>query len=116
MTKTAAARQNFSVFAYEDWPLRFTITDEAGDPKDLTGCSSVWVLKESAEGTELLRKSGTPEDQGIYPGVLLLTVTKTETAALHGALYYELQITDVLGKTRKAACGRVVVQPTGIRQ
>jgi len=112
-----AIRQDLQVFAYEDWPLLFTISDSTGAVLDITGASAVWVLKHSPEAaTELLRQVGVvAANQLTHKGEVSVLVAKEDNATLDGVLYYELQLTDINDLTRKTTYGSIVVKPTAIR-
>lgn len=115
-TNIGAIRQDLTLSAYEDWPLRFTVEDADAAVVDITGATATWVLKYSASGVLILRKT---VGNGIAltaptSGQLTVSVSETETQHLQPAAYYhELHVT--LGSiTRKAAFGSIVVRATGI--
>jgi len=112
-------QENLTLFAYEDWPLVFSIVDESGAVKNLTSATAVWVLKRGGpRGAELLRKTTAALGgitNGGAAGTLAVDVTEVETQDFRaGAYYHELNIT-LSGVTRKASYGSVTVQATGIR-
>jgi hypothetical protein len=112
-----AIRQDLELFAYEDWPLLFTIVNSVGTVLDITGASAVWVLKPSPESTtELLRQAGVvATDQVGHKGEVSVLVAKEDNVGFDGILYYELQLTDINELTRKTTYGSITIKPTGIR-
>jgi hypothetical protein len=94
------------------------VVNDAGEPKDLASASAIWVLKRFVEGVaELLRKVPVIDPNQVeYTGRVALSVPASDTFTLaSGRYYYELQITDAAGKTRKVAYGNVLLYPTAIR-
>lgn len=111
-----AVLTDITVFAYEDWPLQFTIKDEDGVTKNLTGATATWVLKRGPGGAEILRKTTVAGiTNGGAAGTLTVDVTETDTQALGAGLYYHEMLITLGGVTRKSAYGAVVVRATGIR-
>ena len=117
MTSTAV-KQDFAVMAYEDWPLTFTVTTEAGTGKDLTDGSATLVIKsgDAETGTEILRMDGTIySDQTGSPGRIDVMIPASDTQLWRGTLHYELRVADASGLTRAVTYGTITVLPTVIR-
>lgn len=108
---------DLTVSAYEDWKFDYSIVDEDGAVKPLTGASAIWVLMGEPDGPELLRKTtgaGIAVTDAEH-GTLAVTVAKADNQSLLPRVYYhELQIT-LAGVSKKVSVGALTVRPTGIR-
>lgn len=92
--------------AGDDLELTITATLDNGETLDLTGCNILFHIRKFVDsGTAAVTKS-TGGGGGIditFPtrGVLKVVLTNTDTAALEGKYFYELKITDALGKIKR---------------
>ena len=102
--------QNFSMFSGDDKLLRVTITDaNNGDlPFNLTGTTStIWKAGRTSSSAVKVTKtlgSGITITDAVN-GILEITLTPADTAALQGDYYHELQIVDASGKKRTVLAG-----------
>lgn len=112
MTATA---QNLTMYQGDTKSLVFTVTDDAGAPKNITGATVRWVLQRwVTDSTPILDKGvGT----GIalttpLSGVLTVTLTPADTLALQGDFWHELEITDTSTNVSTVSTGQITILPS----
>ena len=108
------AQQDLWLYAYEDWPLQFTIYQDQNrtQVKDLTDGAVTLVIRNSI--CEVVRMDAAAEDLG-STGVVSFLISKESNENFSGSYPYELMVTDGDALTRKAASGTITIADTIIR-
>lgn len=95
----AKIKQDFDLFAGEDKQINFTITDDAGDPVDLTGTNAVWVLARLRSVQEnLIEKTVDGGGITISSNVYQVHLDEGDTDQLSGKYRHELRMIDSAGQ------------------
>lgn len=105
----------FSVYAGDDVELDLTILKTDGTPYDLTGCQEVNYAiardrKSAALVTKTLGSRITITDA--VNGKVQIVITSTDTEALDGTYYHEVQVVDASGLTSTCYADRLLVYAT----
>ena len=110
--------QNFEIHAGDDLTLQVSVTDDAGQPVNLTGAQVAWQASRGRadrfSSTAVLAKaSGT----GITVtdaagGVFEVDLAAADTAGLRGAFYHEAKVTDAAGDKSTVFTGTMTVLPS----
>jgi hypothetical protein len=114
-----ALEQSISFFSGNDVELNYTITDDAGAPKDLTGAAAIiWVMAKAAGKAGLVTK-------GLGTGVTITTPTQgkfkvtlvpADTEGIKGGrtYYHEARVTDSVGKKVTVTYGDLLLMENSI--
>ena len=115
MTETG---QDVTLYAGDDKALLFTISDEGGDPLDLTGYALSFVMRGPGFVVAVAKSTvseSDPDSGGIEvvsaeDGTLRVTLTHSDTADLAPVEHpYQLEGTDGSGNVSTLAAGTVTV-------
>lgn len=102
--------QNVTMWSGDSKKLRFTVIDDAGAAKNLTGAAIVWkAAKTAGSSTALITKSVGSGITITDPtgGLFEVRLDPADTASLSGDFYHEAQVTDALGDVATVAIGRI---------
>ena len=110
--------QNFEIHAGDDLVIPVTVTDQAGQPVDLTGATAAW---QAARGTPE-KFSKTPAlSKATGSGIVLtdpasgtfeITLAAADTEGLRGVFYHEAEVTDAGGNRATVLAGTMTVLAT----
>lgn len=110
-----ATGQNDEMIAGTDRTLRFSVVDENGTAKNLSGLQAAsWKLKRKTGGTALITKT-LGAGVSLYSaagGVVDVELAPADTATLQGSFLHELRLTDVDGDIATAAVGYLTIKAT----
>ncbi len=93
-----------------DLPVRLRqklINGSLGDPVDLTGCTVDAEIRSTEDEAGVVATFGCDLDADPTTGIVTLSLTKVETAALTGGGVWDMQITFPDGKTQTYLAGKV---------
>jgi len=112
MTQT---NQDVELWAGDTKQLVVTVTDDAGDPKDLTGATVRWILQgRPADSSPLLDKDNDAKG-GVTivdaaGGVFRVDLSPEDTEELSPRTYYhEAEVTDASGNISTVLIGSLVI-------
>jgi len=110
-----AAYLDFEIEAGATFTADLAVTDEAGDPIDLTGYTARMDIKRDAREDAALLSLTTDNAHVIITapsGQLLVYISAAETSALTFTRgIYDLEIVDALGRVTRLVEGAVIVKP-----
>lgn len=98
------AQQDFDMFAGEDRDIEFLVTDEDGDPVDITGFSITWKLRGRGIALDKSVGSGLTITDGPN-GVFEIAISGTDSAPLSGAFWHRAEVDDGVGDVTVVATG-----------
>ena len=110
----AVTSQNFSIFQRSDYILRYTITDEDGNPQNCTGASFEFDLTSRRTGAESLSlDSDTSPTKFVVSGgdsdTVEVNIYEDDLDIDAGVYTHELRLRDVFGNTAPVATGSVTI-------
>ena len=102
--------QRYELFSGDTGVFNVTVLDRNGVAQDITGATARFVISRR-QGQAVPDYIATTSDDititDATNGLLTVTVPATDTAPLHGAYRWELQLTDVAGRVSTVAYGTV---------
>lgn len=101
-----------SYFSGDTLRITFTISDDDGNGKDLTGATVTWALAKRQGSTPLLTKTATLVTPA--SGICRVDIAPADTADLAGSLYHELQVVDAGGDVSTVTYGTFPVEKDSI--
>lgn len=113
------ATTNFSMFAGDDKTLQVTVTDEDGDPVNLTAASIKWQCARSLGKASAISKTATSGGgitiTGAATGDFEVTLDDTDTEDLAGTYQHEAEVTFSDGTISTVLSGTMKVIPVVIQ-
>lgn len=108
----AITNQNFMLFQRSDYELKYTISDEDGNPQDCTGASFEFVLVDLRTANDTLRISDDSRFavSGTDNNVVTITISEEELDVNESVYRHELRLRDVFGNTAPVATGTVTIE------
>lgn len=108
---------NFSMFSGDDKTLQVTVTDEDGDPVDLTSATIKWQCTRSLGKASAISKTTTNgiTITGASTGQFEVTLTDTDTESLAGTYQHEAQVTFSDGTISTVLSGTMNIIPVVIQ-
>ena len=112
----ALTTQNDEFYSGDHRTLTFTVKDGADVVVDITGATFLWTVRRSVLSAvaEISLVSGeSPSEIDILvaaSGTVQVVLVPTDTAALSGDFYHELQMTDVEGNVTTVAFGTLTIK------
>ena len=88
----ARVDQDFELYQGEDKVIRFSITDDADAPVELSGTTATWVLASSLAGNEIALTKTVGNGITIDGTDYILTLISAETELLYGHFTHELRM------------------------
>lgn len=112
---TAVNYNSFPLVAGQDVTLTNTVTDTAGAAVDLTGAAARFLLTTPNDGTTVLDSDAATATCTVTNeagGIVTVTLTDENTAALLGDYYYEIKVTDSAGAENVTNRGIITFEKT----
>lgn len=114
MTKTA---QDFSLYAGDDAAPEFTVQDASGAPINLQGADNIlwksWTVPDHATGPSKNKNDASPSGISFKTdgsdGVVIVTLSATDTENLSGVYEHFLMVVDSFGKEVTVTEGMMTV-------
>lgn len=108
----AVTNQNFTIFQRSDYILRYTITDDDGNPQDCTGAAFEFDLtcKNTNVETLSLNSDDSPTQftvSGENSDTVDVNISEENLDIGAGVYRHELRLRDVFGNTAPVATGTV---------
>ena len=108
---------SFPLVAGQDITLTISVTDSAGAAVDLTGASARFVLSTPNDRVTVLDSADSPQTATCAVtneagGVVTVTITAANSAALLGDYYYEIKVTDSAGAESVTNRGIITFETT----
>jgi len=110
-----ATKQDLAAKAYfsgDTLRITFTVNNDDGNAKDLTGATVTWALAKKQGSTPLVTKTATLVTPA--SGVCRVDIAPADTADINGSLYHELQVEDAAGDVSTVIYGQFVVEKDSI--
>jgi hypothetical protein len=107
-----AVAQNVSMYQGDTKSLVFTVTDDAGAPKNITGALVRWVLQRwPTDTTPVLDKNVGAGITLTTPlsGILTVALAPADTLTLEGDYVHELEVTDTSTNVSTVAVGSMTI-------
>lgn len=111
MTKTA---QNFTMYRNDSKTIKIAVVDKNEDPKNLSGASALWILKNDAQRAQVTKRSGGNgitfvDINGTSDGIQI-ALASTDTSGLNDGIYYhQADVTDSEGNRATVATGKITI-------
>jgi len=86
--------QDITIYRGDTWPCKLTFTDDDGDAIDITDWTVYFTIKRNesdADSDAVIAKTITAHSNPTY-GLTAFTLEPTETKALLGVYYYDIQV------------------------
>jgi len=104
---------DFEMFSGDNKILSVSVVDSAGVAVDLTSATASWQLARSNDAAPLIQKA--TGGSGIVitdaaGGVLEITLSASDTDALKGSFYHELQVIDTSGNIATVLAGNATIK------
>lgn len=99
--------------AGDDRTFEIQVTDDAGNPVDITGASATWILATRAGGETLVRKTTTDGITITDPvdGRFEVEVDSEDTEGLVGAYHHAATVEDAGGDISTTTTGTIRIEP-----
>ena len=114
MTSIKLVPQDFELVSGNDKTLRFTLTDENGDPVNLTGATIIWAFAKTATSKASLFDYTSPANVTITDpptdGLFEVDIQRADTEGFKGGEYYhECRVQSAAGNKITVAYGVVTL-------
>ncbi len=76
--------EDYTAYAGDTLQIVVEVTDEAGDPLDLTGAALIYVLRSRATGAEVVRKTSAAGEITVSGDTATIAIDAGDTTALGG--------------------------------
>lgn len=104
--------QNFEMHSGDTKDIEVSVLDELDAVVNITGATAVFILSNNPYSAAIITKSsgsGIVITDGVA-GLLTITLDPADTAALAGAFYYEVELTDASSRVSTIVVGQINIR------